>query len=29
VAVAAQMLGNIDEEPPVEPVADEPSGRVN
>jgi len=29
VAVAAQMLGNIEEEPPVEPVADEPSGRVN
>jgi hypothetical protein len=29
VAVAAQMLGNTDEEPPVEPVADEPSGRVN
>jgi hypothetical protein len=30
VAVAAQMLGNIDaEDAPVEPVADEPSGRVN
>jgi hypothetical protein len=28
VAVAAQMLGNVDEEPPGE-VSDEPSGRVN
>src|SRR5262249_41141892 len=28
VAVAAQMLGNLDDDAP-EPVADEPSGRVN
>ena len=29
VAVAAQMLGNLDDDEPVEPVADEPSGSIN
>jgi hypothetical protein len=29
VAIAAQMMGNVDEGEPVEPVADEPSGPVN